>query len=142
MFGVGFFSVFALTETPAVNSGGTQLRFEWDDGELVADESELPPMHREPGAAFVLPLKDDADALHWALPSERDALARMLGTMLLFTQSLTSIALSVTSADGVLLKQIELSKSLDVLRSVAHTAQYNAGGPLLPAICTHEGRCI
>ena len=57
LFGVGFFSVFALTEAPEIHSGDVRLRFTWqnDNSDLVADESRLTPP--QPGAAFVLPLK-------------------------------------------------------------------------------------
>lgn len=34
-FGVGFYSVFALTEEPCVISGGRCLRFEWEGERLV-----------------------------------------------------------------------------------------------------------
>ena len=78
LFGVGFFSVFALTDAPEIHSGGARLRFTWaEDSELVADESPLAVP--QPGAAFVLPLKPASDALEWGHGEELARLRGMLG---------------------------------------------------------------
>ena len=106
LFGVGFFSVFALTDAPEIHSGGARLRFTWaEDSELVADESPLAVP--QPGAAFVLPLKPASDALEWGHGEELARLRGMLASMLLFSKSLATLTLRTQrSAHGATVGKI------------------------------------
>jgi curved DNA-binding protein CbpA len=40
-FGVGFYSVFSVTDTPIVQSNGQQLQFSWEGNELVAHKGPI-----------------------------------------------------------------------------------------------------
>ncbi|KAI6097053.1 hypothetical protein F5141DRAFT_481577 [Pisolithus sp. B1] len=41
-FGVGFYSLFSITENPYVSSGGKEMEFSWDDNQLCYRFGELP----------------------------------------------------------------------------------------------------
>jgi HSP90 family molecular chaperone len=85
LFGVGFFSVFALTDAPEILSGAVKMSFAWQGSDLIAVETRLP--QPRPGAAFVLKLKPGSDASDWMRPEELLALKRMLASLILFTRS-------------------------------------------------------
>ena len=133
MFGVGFFTVFALTEAPVIVSGGSRMRFFWEGGEhdhspdkssmsgkLITETTACPHVA---GASFELLLHEQSDAAGWARSDELLHLRRMLASSLLFTKSIERITLVLTGQPVLLLE-----RALNPLRSAA-SPLLNAGGP-------------
>jgi HSP90 family molecular chaperone len=48
MFGVGFYSVFSLSEEPIITSGQRYTVFTWKGNQLTTFAAELPPAQRNP----------------------------------------------------------------------------------------------
>ena len=132
MFGVGFFTVFALTDEPAIVSGSSRMRFFWggsehdlsgttsDTGKLVTETLPLAQPFR--GAAFELPLSATSDAARWCQPEELQLLRRTLASSLLFTKSIGRIVLTLTGQPP-----LTLSREISPLRSAPCSP--SGGGP-------------
>ncbi|CAF3917003.1 unnamed protein product [Rotaria magnacalcarata] len=57
-FGVGFFSVFSLSEEPVIVSGTDGMIFTWgDDGSLTARRCELPVQQQSPNTSIILKMR-------------------------------------------------------------------------------------
>ncbi|KAL1527758.1 hypothetical protein AB1Y20_009143 [Prymnesium parvum] len=140
MFGVGFFTVFALTDAPEIASGGHRMRFFWEgseqdrtpaegepSGKLITEVHALP--HHAPGARFELLLHPESGAVRWAMPEELLHLQRMLASTLLFTKSIESIQLALTGQPPLVFE-----RGLERVRAAPCAPPPPAGPPALFAL--------
>lgn len=84
-FGVGFYSVFSISDDPFVTSGDTGLAFYWRGDQLFTRRAKLP--QAEEWTQFALKMRD-----HQELPNLR-TLTKFLATSLTFARSINHIEL-------------------------------------------------
>ena len=58
MFGVGFYSVFSLTDEPTIKSGNQAMRFRWD-GQALTFSRNSQMLSHFPGSETIMALKSD-----------------------------------------------------------------------------------
>ncbi|KAH7337817.1 hypothetical protein B0J17DRAFT_664321 [Rhizoctonia solani] len=101
-FGVGFYSLFSVTEEPFVKSGTEWMGFYWRNGgdQLFARRGELPAdSNNSDWTSFEMPLREPAP-----LPGLPVDIARFLATSLTFMTHLRSVSLFF---DGRCLAKVE-----------------------------------
>ncbi|KAF8604785.1 hypothetical protein BDV93DRAFT_440059, partial [Ceratobasidium sp. AG-I] len=117
-FGVGFYSLFSVTEEPFVKSGNEWMGFYWRNGgdQLFARRGNLPPnpnpitpSDSAEWTSFEMPLRDAAP-----LPGLPVDIARFLATSLTFMTHLRNVSMYF---DGRCLARVE--KEVGIPRSVA-----------------------
>ena len=91
LFGVGFYSVFSVADHPEIRSGGTYMRFSFEEDCYVTYSGAVPSF--ESGTSVVLPLKPASSAAQWGSPEEQSRMRAMLSSSLLFARSLATVQL-------------------------------------------------
>ncbi|QRW26603.1 protein-histidine kinase [Rhizoctonia solani] len=112
-FGVGFYSLFSITDEPFVQSGNEWMGFYWRKGseQLIARRGYIPPhLQDSEWTSFEMPLREPTP-----LPGSPLDIARFLATSLTFMVHLQSVSLYF---DGKYLAQIEkttgIPRKLDI----------------------------
>ena len=96
LFGVGFYSVFAVAEHPEIRSGATYMRFSFEEDCYVTYSGALPSF--EKGTAIVLPLNAGSSAVQWSSADDQARMRAMLSSSLMFARSLTTVKLQIVRA--------------------------------------------
>eukprot|EP00667_Euglena_gracilis_P000631 EG_transcript_631 len=115
MFGVGFYSVFSLTDRPLVQSGGQLLAFQWQKEQLVY--ARHPSRSMSPNTAFYL---EFTEPRVWDI----DEMVAVLLQSVLFTRSLRRIRLI---ADGTV--EADIQKAFVGDTSVTHQVLSHVASP-------------
>lgn len=131
LFGVGFFTVFALTTAPQILSGGRRMSFALEGSEYVTYSEELPA--HQSGALFVLPLLAGSAAAGWVSDEQLPRLHVMLASCLLFARSLGTIRLEVSGRPG-----LSFTRERCHGRVVPHEPAPREGMPPLFAVAGRE----
>jgi hypothetical protein len=88
-FGVGFYSVFSVTDEPIVKSGGSELDFKWKDEKLIIDRTNDKSFSgTTKGSMFTLPLRNATGTYE---EHDTPEFLGFLTRSLSFTKSLTRI---------------------------------------------------
>ncbi|KAI9024779.1 hypothetical protein DFJ74DRAFT_666285 [Hyaloraphidium curvatum] len=114
MFGVGFYSVFAVTEMPLISSGDTCMLFYWRGDQLYTKKAPLGADARSDRTTFDLKLRDPD-----TLPSVPE-LARFIATSIGFTANLRRIVVRIDDQEVITVSKREGatgSKELNVSSS-------------------------
>ncbi|KIM21061.1 hypothetical protein M408DRAFT_112189 [Serendipita vermifera MAFF 305830] len=120
-FGVGFYSLFSVTEEPFVTSGPKWMGFHWKDGkdQLMARRGNLPEISdRDLFTTFTIPLRQPGP-----LPDAPLSIIRFLASALPFMNTLATFELFL---DGILLASLQ--KNVDPLVNVDVPVSLAAGG--------------
>ncbi|KAF8415909.1 hypothetical protein L210DRAFT_876000, partial [Boletus edulis BED1] len=112
-FGVGFYSVFSVTENPRVSSNGCKMSFEWDDSQLYFGSDTFPLSTDRWTTMVELPLRKTRP-----MPSFLD-LMQFLASSITFMEHLTTMQVFFDShliggieKSSVKLQTIDLPKGL------------------------------
>ncbi|KAI6016706.1 hypothetical protein EDC04DRAFT_2747687 [Pisolithus marmoratus] len=102
-FGVGFFSVFSVTDSPVIISGGIRKRMFYENNELLVESTPDATRDCRDWTAFEMDLKPDADL---AMPKPFD-LSRFISTAVTFLVNVKNITVLF---NGSLLSKITKSR--------------------------------
>ena len=121
MFGVGFYSVFAVADTPEIRSGGRYMRFGYEENDASSYFTYSAELDRpETGTSVHLPLKPGSNALQWGTPEEQGRMRAMLASTLLFARSLSLVQLQLVRDGAPPSSAITLRRELTSMRTVPH----------------------
>lgn len=129
MFGVGFYSVFALTDEPTVVSGTKAMKFCWQEQTLTCAKSSLKPASLITGSSArtctVMPLKSERrmviDSEEWK--SYIAQLESFLLRLILFLRNVSRLVLQI---DGNTI--LNVSKDLRMTRPISGSNFASAEG--------------
>ncbi|KAG8813716.1 hypothetical protein FRC17_001459, partial [Serendipita sp. 399] len=126
-FGVGFYSLFSITEEPFVTSGTKWMGFYWRDGkdQLYARRGDLPAATTDPAppwTAFTLPLRETGP-----LPGAPLDLLRFLASSITFMNTLATVELFLDGTRlGKIAKEVGSPQPISVPKSLAAGQQPQA----------------